>query len=190
VIQRPGKFLRAHNGGKTIIMAGKRRKPIDQLVYHRPHRKIPDPIHLDPIPDGVSIPPCPPNLHPKGEEAWDLFWRSPIRQLLQPIDVPLVERWAFCLSERETLEEQLADNPFVTGPRGGQPKLNPAIRLLRLYIDEIHRLEERLGIGLLSRMRLGIAMGTADKARESRHDRYREPKEPEWVTISDDGEID
>jgi hypothetical protein len=68
-----------------------------------------------------------------------------------------------------------------TGPRGGRPKPNPAIRLLRHYTNEIARLEERLGIGLLSRMRLGIAFAVADKALAERS----EPTapQPEWVKV-------
>jgi hypothetical protein len=155
-------------------MAGKAWKPRDQLVGHR---RNPAPIHLLDLPTDWSIPPCPEGLHPEGKRTWHLFWSSPICQLVQPVDIPVIERYAVCIGERARLNEQLAATD-------GTPD-KTIIRLLKLYTDEISRCEERFGIGPLPRMRLGLSYAQAEIALSKRTRKVEVDTEPVWVTRDD-----
>ncbi len=157
-------------------MANKRQKPVDQLQGHRKH---PEPIQLHELPVTVVRPPCPDGLNAAAARVWSLFWDSSISRLLDPVDVPAVERYVQCLTMRDELEEELKTEGIKLGR-------HRAIRaLLNSRIGEIAKFEERFGIGPLPRMRLGVAYGDADRALEQMQQRYEEPSdEPVWVEVN------
>ncbi len=164
-------------------MPGQRQKPRDMLADDRPSRRGQGIIELAAIPEDAELPAPPDGLGTTGLRWWDLFWRSPNSRILQPVDVPSVERLAFIYDEIERLEADLANQ---TATMGRAKALAKTVQMLRLRIHEREELESRFGISPLARMRLGIVLGQADRALDEMHARYQKPKQPEWVTIDDD----
>jgi phage terminase small subunit len=143
-------------------MAGKRQKPAEKLVDRRPSRT---PAEISVMPERERKPPkAPAGLHPVARRAWRSFWTSPVSDIVdREADWEAICRWAYCLSERELLEEELREHPLVPGNRGGQIR-NPLWPILKERELEVARFRELFGMTPLHRMRLGITYSEADDA--------------------------
>lgn len=149
-------------------MPNRPHKPVELRTGHRKHYAVD--LAEQPVLD--VIPPCPDGLTPAVGQWWDVFWRSPIASLILPTERHCIARYAFLLSERERLEVK------ANLDRNDRALLN-------LRIREIQTTEERFGISPLSRMRLGLVYGKAEKSLEAMHQRHEKPKMPVRVVIED-----
>lgn len=164
-------------------MANKRQKSPDTLQGHRARPQL---VRLDAAPAKPSIPTAPKNLHPVARRAWRQFWSSSLPQVLDiQADDEALRRWAYCLSEREKLEDELRERPFVLGSQG-QSVRNPLWGVLKERTREVERFREQFGMSPLHRLRLGVALGEADDARD-RMERRRRTVEPAIVEIGGAG---
>ena len=162
-------------------MAGKRQKPVAAL---QGHRAKPQPLVVHPASRGVAtIPTAPKGLHPVAKKAWRLFWSSSLPQILDlQADDEAIRRWAYCLSEREKLEDQLRAEPLVLGSMG-QSVRNPLFAVLGERTREVEKFREQFGMTPLHRMRLGITWDQADEARDRMERRRTAPVEPSVVEV-------
>ncbi len=141
-------------------MAGKRRKPPDQLAGQGSRYRGTSPLTLVPPDDRRAVPTMPPRLTARVAQAWRDYWADPVSQLARPLDWYDIRRYFTLLAERERLERKLDKEPTTTGSVG-QEVVNPRHYLVKHLDREIDRYREDLGILPLNRMRLGIAHTTA-----------------------------
>jgi P27 family predicted phage terminase small subunit len=84
-------------------------------------------------------------------------------------DLYVVERWIRLVDELETVYPVFKRDRIVDGSMG-QPTLNPLAKYIQDLQGQLARLEAQLGIGPMSRLRLGLTLAegrmTADKLNE------------------------
>jgi P27 family predicted phage terminase small subunit len=159
----------------------KRQKPADKLQGHRK-----GPATLEVVKsEQPKVPKVPKGLHPVARKAWKSFWTSPIAQVVdRDADWEAICRWAYCLSERELLEDELRAHPLVLGSQGQRVR-NPLFDILKERTREIEKFREQFGLAPLHRMRLGITYNEADEALD-RMNKRRQNFEPVMVEVTDD----
>lgn len=156
-------------------MPGKPSKPFNMLVDKRPQRaRIGAVLAQSDVgsPPPVVVPPMPEGLEPEAADVWTAFWASPLSQLIVPTEHHLVQRYCYLLSERLKIEAK-------------EPLSKDDQSMLRLRTNEILTLGERLGFGLLPRMRLGIAVGGAEKSMSAMHQRHEKPQQPVRIVVEE-----
>lgn len=99
-------------------------------------------------------------------------------------DAEALHRWAYCVSERELLEEQIRETPLLTGSTG-QMVRNPLFDILKERTREIEKFREQFGMAPLHRMRLGISYSEADEALD-RMQKRRKSFEPVMIEVDDE----
>lgn len=101
------------------------------------------------------------------QQQWEVFWTSPLAQVVEAHnDRPAVDR-LFCLrDERERAYNAFRKQRLVLGSQG-QKVINPLGRLIAVLDSEIRQIEDRFGLSTRSRLQLGIAYGEAAKSLES-----------------------
>lgn len=162
-------------------MPNKRQKPIETLQGHRQK-----PRTLEVVRDRKQVvPKAPAGLHPVARKAWKSFWSSPVAQVVDmSADWEAICRWAYCLSERELLEDELRVKPLSRGSQGQYVK-NPLWDILKERNREIEKFREQFGLAPLHRMRLGITYNEADEALD-RMQKRRQSIEPVVMEVDDD----
>jgi|SRR5690348_10495242 len=162
-------------------MANKRQKLPAQL---QGHRQKPSMIELA-QPAKPILPRTPKGLHPVAQRAWRDFWSSPLAQVVDmDADAEALHRWAYCVSERELLEEQIREAPLLAGSTG-QMVRNPLFDILKERTREIEKFREQFGMAPLHRMRLGITYSEADEALD-RMQKRRKSFEPVMIEVDDE----
>lgn len=149
-------------------MANQRRLPAAELKDQRPSHLPPTPervagVEADMLPrvGEIPIPPYPAGLSETSKKRWDLYWTSPLRDYVISIDrVTLVERYFRIMDLNASAYRRVSREMLTTGSTG-QKRINPAWQLYRETAGLMAHLEEQLGIGPRSRLRLNITFGEA-----------------------------
>ena len=97
------------------------------------------------------------------KEWWNNFWDSDLATAIDiKSDLPVLERLASLMDERERIFKQAKKDRLVVGSQG-QVVLNPLYSALLKIDAEIRNLEDRIGLNPKSRVQLGIQIGQAKK---------------------------
>ena len=97
------------------------------------------------------------------KEWWNNFWDSDLATAIDiKSDLPVLERLASLMDERERIFKQAKKDRLVVGSQG-QVVLNPLYSALLKIDAEIRNLEDRIGLNPKSRVSLGIQIGQAKK---------------------------
>lgn len=165
-------------------MRGKtRQKPASQLQNPRGGRGAKVLAVVDVPGEALEIPPLPEGVTGAAVGFWEAFWRCPQARVVQTAtDLERIQRWAYCISERDRLEVILKGDMFPVGT-GGSMILHPVNQRIRDLTTEIRNLSEQFGFTPMSRFRLGLTFAqgktAADKAGLGRPLGGREEPE-EW----------
>ena len=94
---------------------------------------------------------------------WEEFWTSDLSSAIDiKSDLPVIQRLASLMDERERIYKQAKKERLVTGSQG-QVVLNPLYHALLKIDAEIRNLEDRIGLNPKARGQLGISIGQAKK---------------------------
>ena len=113
-------------------------------------------------PDEIRGPP----LRPDGQRlcaralgAWDSYWRSPLPDALESVEVDAigVERWVQLIDWVAELEAAIQEEPAVDGSSANKV-LSPYNRLRKECVAEIRYYEETLGLTIAARKKLAITI--------------------------------
>jgi P27 family predicted phage terminase small subunit len=138
------------------------KKPIDK----RQNRSTKDLGVLPQIAIDLSaIPAAPAHLTERWVNSWEIFWRSPFAQVVQPAQMPALERLFSMYDERERMDIYLREEPMISGSQG-QKILNPMYRQRTSIDAEIRQLEDRFGLHPKAGLTLGIVYGEAARSLE------------------------
>ena len=98
------------------------------------------------------------------KEWWNNFWDSDLATAIDiKSDLPVLERLASLMDERERIFKQAKKDRLVVGSQG-QVVLNPLYSALLKIDAEIRNLEDRIGLNPKARVSLGIQIGQAKKS--------------------------
>ena len=134
-------------------------KPVEQ----REHRIKPKIVDIESykkreIPELAGI-----NLK-KTKDWWNSFWTSDLSSAIDiKSDLPVIQRLASLMDERERIFKQAKKDRLVVGSQG-QVVLNPLYNALLKIDAEIRNLEDRIGLNPKARVSLGIQIGQAKKS--------------------------
>ena len=94
---------------------------------------------------------------------WNDFWESDLSSAIDiKSDLPVIQRLASLMDERERIFKQAKKDRLVVGSQG-QVVLNPLYNALLKIDAEIRNLEDRIGLNPKARVQLGISIGQAKK---------------------------
>jgi len=95
---------------------------------------------------------------------WEEFWTSDLSSAIDiKSDLPVIQRLASLMDERERIFKQAKKDRLVVGSQG-QVVLNPLYNALLKIDAEIRNLEDRIGLNPKARVSLGIQIGQAKKS--------------------------
>ena len=113
----------------------------------------------------AAYPQAPAHLSDRWQREWLVFWESPFGQLVQPAQIPTLERLFSMRDERERMDLELRINPMLIGHKG-QTILNPLYRQRSAMDAEIRQLEDRFGLHPKAGLTIGIVYGEAARSLE------------------------
>ena len=134
--------------------------------------------------DPVSYPAAPAHLSERWQYAWLTFWESPFGSLVQPAQMPPLERLFSMYDERDRMDSELRTNPMMIGHKG-QAILNPLYRQRSAMDAEIRQLEDRFGLHPKAGLTLGIVYGEAARSLEELNARIANAANAEAETEED-----
>jgi P27 family predicted phage terminase small subunit len=105
----------------------------------------------------VEPPTMPRGLCKQAQTAWENYFNDDVSRAVRTADFTVVLRWSKNLDRYLRLIAEADRDPIVTGSQG-QPKTNPIYRLCDSLDAQIRLDEAQLGIGPLSRLRLGLVL--------------------------------
>lgn len=115
----------------------------------------------------VVAPSAPKGLLKSTTDAWTVFWRSQMAQLVQvDTDLPALTRLFALYDEHERCYRASREDRLVIGSQG-QYVLNPLYRQMVTLETEIRNLEDRFGLSPMARLKLGITFGEAHRSLDS-----------------------
>lgn len=95
---------------------------------------------------------------------WNNFWNSDVATAIDiKSDLPVIERLASLIDERERIFKQAKKERLVVGSQG-QAVLNPLYNAMLKIDAEIRNLEDRIGLNPKARVTLGIQLVSAKKS--------------------------
>lgn len=115
--------------------------------------------------DRVSVPALPDGAGAflkASAERWDSFWRSTVSIGLDPVDLPIVERWILAYDEWRRALSAFRRKRIVQGSTG-QAVLNPLSAWVQSREAQLEKAERELAMGLKGRASLGLTLGQAAK---------------------------
>jgi P27 family predicted phage terminase small subunit len=107
-------------------------------------------------------PKMPSGLCAAAQAAWRDYWGDTVSGVLRPSDTAIVLRWVRNTDRCLRLLAEADREPVVVGSTG-QPKPNPLYALALAFEKSIREDEAQLGIGPLSRLKLGAQLSEAAK---------------------------
>jgi P27 family predicted phage terminase small subunit len=110
----------------------------------------------------VERPTMPRGLSKQAVAAWEDYWSDDVSRAVRTSDRAVVIRWIKNFDRHSRLSAEADRNPIVTGSTG-QPKTNPIYSLCSALDAQIRLDEAQLGIGPLSRLRLGLVLSEQAK---------------------------
>lgn len=134
--------------------------PLRKPAEKRQNHKTQD-LTLRPVTTPI-VPPYPKGLLKGTKSRWDLFWRSDVSSLVTDADMPALWRLFELIDERERCMTSARKGRLVKGSTG-QPVLNPLYKHVQSLESQINTLEERFGLTPMSRLKLGVKFGEAQR---------------------------
>lgn len=111
---------------------------------------------------GVA-PEMPRGLCGVAKDAWDSYWADVVSGVMRTSDLGLALRWIKNVDRYHRLSAVADAEPIVSGSTG-QQRANPLYDLVFKLEASIREDEKQLGIGPLSRLRLGTAVAESAKS--------------------------
>jgi hypothetical protein len=108
-------------------------------------------------------PRMPRGLCEAAQAAWRAFWADVASGAMRPSDTVVALRWAADLDRYFRLIAAADAEPIVTGSQG-QARPNPLYDIAFKVQSAINDAERRIGIGVLDRLRLGLALSESAKS--------------------------
>ena len=96
-------------------------------------------------------------------ESWAAYWTSDAAELVIESDVPALRRLFDLLDERERTLSAFRSERVSVGSKG-QPVISPLGKHLLSLDAAILALEDRFGLSMLARLRLGVKLGEAHRS--------------------------
>jgi len=123
--------------------------------------------------------------------VWKTFWESPVidpRVVSPETDMIVLHHWITYVDEWFRTMKIVRKGRLVKGSMG-QAVLNPLIRYAMQLEDKILKVAERFGLDPLSRMRLGIAFGEAQRSLADLNAEMEEDEEGEEYEMPEGFEV-
>lgn len=138
---------------------------------------------LEIVPSGTPAPELPPaagvGWRRETKDVWRRFWASPVAQTVdRASDWQVVHRWITYVDEWFRCMRVVRRNRLVPGSMG-QVRVNPLYTVVLNLEQRIARVEEKLGMTPLDRMRLGIDYAAAQRSLEGLNDDLNEADDEE-----------
>jgi hypothetical protein len=111
---------------------------------------------------GVA-PPMPRGLCRQAQDAWRGYWSDAVSGVMRCSDATVALRWAANVDRYHRLIAEADREPMVVGSTG-QPRPNPLYDLVFKIEASIKDDEKQLGIGPLSRLKLGTTLSETAKS--------------------------
>jgi hypothetical protein len=105
----------------------------------------------------------PRGLCQQAQDAWRAFWTDVASGAMRPSDTVVALRWVADLDRYFRLIAAADAEPIVTGSQG-QVRPNPLYELAFKVQSAINDAERRIGVGVLDRLRLGLALSESAKS--------------------------
>jgi hypothetical protein len=107
-------------------------------------------------------PAMPRGLCEQAQEAWRSYFADAVSGVLRPPDATVAIRWVKNLDRYHRLLAEADSEPIVAGS-AGQAKPNPLYGLALAFEKSIREDEAQMGIGALSRLKLGAQLSETAK---------------------------
>lgn len=111
----------------------------------------------------VDKPRAPAGFLAETRRGWDVFWESQQAALIQPAQIPGVERLFQLRDERARCYREVRKSRMVAGSKG-QPRRSPLYDVINVLDGEIRQLEDRFGLSPKAWIALGGAIGDAARS--------------------------
>jgi P27 family predicted phage terminase small subunit len=105
----------------------------------------------------VEPPAMPRGLCKQAQTQWENYWGDDVSRTVRTSDFGVALRWIRNTDRVLRLLAEADAQPIVNGSQG-QPKTNPIYSLCATLDAQIRLDEQQLGIGPLSRLRLGVVL--------------------------------
>jgi P27 family predicted phage terminase small subunit len=105
----------------------------------------------------IPVPDPPNELNAYGTNLWHLIWEAGSSAYNDKTDFMAISRYCSLSQRRRQLLKVLEEEGMITTGSTGQLVSHPAAKLLDQIEGRLSPLEDRLGLNLESRLRLGIS---------------------------------
>jgi P27 family predicted phage terminase small subunit len=133
---------------------------------------------LQPLEGGRRTPPAPKGLSKLLEQAWAVFWSSPLAAHTTEADFVALLRLFRLYQQREHYDQIGSEEPLVQGSTK-QMILNPLLKELDSLDTKILALEDRFGLSPRARLQLQVTLGDAADGLKKLNAALRDAEEPE-----------
>ena len=110
-----------------------------------------------------KAPRMPRGLSDRAQNAWRAYWSGPAAAATEQVDAEVALRWIADLNRYLSLINAADAKPLVTGSTG-QLRANPLYEVALKVQAQVNAAERRLGIGVLDRLHLGLALTEGAKS--------------------------
>lgn len=149
------------------------RGPLPKPAVKQQGRRPTEVVRLVPREEQIKVPEPPEGLLPTSQEAWAVYWASPVSSVAAEVDLPAISRLFRLRDQWERAMDMVRQGVAVRGSTG-QIRVNPLAGYAAQVETSIIRLENELGLTPLSRARLGISIGEAHKTLEEMNRRFND----------------
>jgi hypothetical protein len=124
------------------------------------------------------------------QQAWRDYWSDAVSGVMRCSDASVALRWAANVDRYHRLIAEADREPMVVGSTG-QPRPNPLYDLVFKVEASIKDDEKQLGIGPLSRLKLGVALSETAKTlsqinAEAQDDAEKDDPRTKLTVVADD----
>jgi P27 family predicted phage terminase small subunit len=109
-----------------------------------------------------KAPKMPSGLCQQAKDAWVSYWSDSVSGIMRAPDITVALRWAKNLDRYHRLLAEADREPVVAGSTG-QAKANPLYALVLAFEKSIREDEAQMGVGPLSRLKLGAQLAEQAK---------------------------
>jgi P27 family predicted phage terminase small subunit len=137
------------------------KKPADQ----RQRRNKPAELDRQVIQLNTAVAPPPPKVSAALKRDWATLWQSEIAATWNvESDLPAMRRLFELYDRVAKYEREAAKDGIVSRGSTGQKAVHPLLKQADTLRSQILALEDRFGLSPMARLKLGIALGEADRS--------------------------
>lgn len=112
----------------------------------------------------IAVPDPPGSLGEVGRRVWVDVWTAGAKAYQPTTDSFIIERYASLQERRAILQDLISRDGWTSTGSMGQVTIHPAAKLLTEVEGRLGPIEDRLGLHLEARLRLGVAVVEAQSA--------------------------